>query len=211
MPLIIGVFGMIGCGKTTVAKIIEKKYGYLRIDSDVIGHSLLENDEVKKDLLPVFGSAIVTKDGLIDRKELSHRVFADLYLKSKLEAIIWPKMTIKIQELMDQKRDVVLEAAILFLAGWNKLCHYTIYIEAPVQKQIHYLKDRHIANHRLTNILDSQQDIQIWKDLATYRIENSGTRDELEKKVLQVMSSVQERGMEKDEPKEYRKSDRSNR
>ena len=44
--MIIGVTGVFGSGKTTVAEILSK-YGYEHINADKVGHEILNKKEIK--------------------------------------------------------------------------------------------------------------------------------------------------------------------
>ena len=50
MKVIIGITGKFGSGKSTVAKILEKK-GAKIIKVDNVGHEVLENEEIKKKIV----------------------------------------------------------------------------------------------------------------------------------------------------------------
>lgn len=189
MPFVIGVFGTIGSGKSTVSRMIQEKFGFETIDCDAIGHPFLEDPVVKREIIKLFGLQIISKDGHIKREKLSQVVFTNDSLKSKLEMLLWPKMTHKITELLVGKKDVVLDAAVLFSAEWNILCQATIYVEASL-----------FVSDRLRQILHSQQAIKSQSRLATYQIENNGSMDELMVKVSKIMNLIQERRMKNDQP-----------
>jgi dephospho-CoA kinase len=200
MSFVIGVYGTIGSGKSTVARIIREKYGYAYIDCDFIGHMLLEEENIKQNLIQLFGNQILSNESKILRKNISRIIFTDQALKRKYEQFIWPKMTDNLTSLIKGKSEVVLEAAVLFSAGWNIFCQETIYIEAPLMKIERYLKNRNIAKSDLQFILNSQQDIKKQKNLASIQIMNDGSYVELVQKVLETMQLVQKRRMEKEQP-----------
>ena len=53
----IGITGIFCSGKTTVAKLFEKK-GYKNINADNVGHKLLNKKEIKNKVIKEFGKKI---------------------------------------------------------------------------------------------------------------------------------------------------------
>jgi dephospho-CoA kinase len=201
MANVIGIYGRIGTGKSTVAKIIQEKYGFYRIDGDLIGHRLLETKVVKEHLVKVFGLSIISESKQINRKKLSQVVFVNKNLKKELEHLLWPKMTIEIEKILKTESDVVLDAAILFSAGWNSFCRDTIYVDATLQKIEENLKERSLSKEEMKQIVSSQQEILKQKDLATYRIVNDGTLQDLTEKVVDLFQLIQKRRTKDNQPK----------
>jgi dephospho-CoA kinase len=123
---VIGLTGGIGTGKSTVAKVLEEQ-GAVIIDADRVGHEVyLPGRPAHREIVDAFGPDVVASDGAIDRKKLGPIVFADPKNLARLNAITHPRM----KELMREKlaqlegagtRVAVLEAALLFDAGWDDL------------------------------------------------------------------------------------------
>ena len=74
---VIGVTGGVGAGKSTVLEYLEKAYHAEVIQSDQVGHEVMEPGQAAYDeILNVFGSEVRAEDGRIDRKILGDVVFA---------------------------------------------------------------------------------------------------------------------------------------
>lgn len=198
----IGIFGPIGSGKTTVARIIAEQYRFAYLEADALGHQLLNKAEVLKDLIAIFGSSIVTESGNIDRKKLRQVVFTKEAQKNKLESVIWPKMRVEIKKQIQLNTKTVLDAAVLFSAGWDKLCDETIYIGASRKKIIQNCQTKALTVRETDMILKEQQEIIQQAPLADYQIRNEGTIEALWGKVKKVMESIQQRGAKEEHPKE---------
>jgi dephospho-CoA kinase len=201
MSFVLGVFGQIGSGKSTVTKILERDFGYYSIDCDALGHRLYEDKAIKNEIIHLFGLQILAKDNKIDRKKLSQVVFTNHALKNQLEQLLWPKMTYQLKFIIEEETTIVIDAAVLFLAGWNQLCQITVYVEAPEENLANYWKDRNIEKANLKRILDSQQVIIQQKSLATYVIHNDGTLQDLQRKVSDMIKLIENSGAKNKQPK----------
>ena len=74
---IAGITGGLGCGKSTVAGIFERR-GYRRIDSDaLVRERVLVSPGVVSSLRARYGAAVVDDQGVVHRGALAERVFAD--------------------------------------------------------------------------------------------------------------------------------------
>ena len=123
---VIGLTGGIGSGKSTVARMLTQK-GAKLLSADAAGHEVYEPARpAYQEIVDAFGRDIVGADGKIDRKVLGPIVFSDPEQLRRLNAITHPRM----KELMGEKlaaeraggaRIAVLEAALLFDAGWDDL------------------------------------------------------------------------------------------
>lgn len=115
-PLIV-VTGPIASGKSTVARVIAGRGGYLA-DADRIAHEILGEKEIAKKLFAAFGSAIFTPSGKVSRKKLGAIVFADPDSLDLLNRLIRPSLKKKISELIREKRQtekyIVLDAVLYF-------------------------------------------------------------------------------------------------
>ncbi|MDB5952860.1 MAG: dephospho-CoA kinase, partial [Massilia sp.] len=92
-PLLhIGLTGGIGCGKTTVADMFAAR-GASVIDTDQIAHALTApHGAAMPALLAEFGADFATPDGALDRARMRALVFADPGARTRLEAILHPRI-----------------------------------------------------------------------------------------------------------------------
>jgi dephospho-CoA kinase len=99
--MIIGLTGLIGSGKTTVANCFAK-YGIRIIDTDTIAHDITNNDvTVLSELRNVFGEHIFNESGQLNRASLRIKVFSDENKRLKLEGILHPKILQIVQDLLN--------------------------------------------------------------------------------------------------------------
>lgn len=121
----IGLTGGIASGKSTAGRYLAQLGAHI-IDADQLGHRAYEPDTAAfADVVKTFGADVVGGDGRIDRKALGGKVFGDPQALARLTAIVWPEIRRLAEAEMaavtaeDPNRIVVLEAAVLFEAGWQ--------------------------------------------------------------------------------------------
>ena len=141
---IIGIVGGIGSGKSTVANAFAQ-LGAAVIDADKLGHQVLEYDTVVSELVDKFGDSILDKaqieNPVISRPALGAIVFEDDKKLTVLNNIVRPAITeLMLRELGYLKTldisAIVIDAALLFEAGWDKLCTATVFVEAPFEARL---------------------------------------------------------------------------
>ncbi len=100
-PLVIGLTGGIGSGKSTVADCF-RTLDVPVIDADEIAHALVAPGQpALQEIITAFGEHCVDANGQLDRGWLRQRVFTDSRQRQRLEAILHPKIRIKIIELIE--------------------------------------------------------------------------------------------------------------
>lgn len=122
---IVGLTGGIASGKSTAARYLAD-VGAVHIDADRLGHRAYEPGSPGFDsVVAEFGTHIVGENGEIDRKKLGGEVFGKPERLEALTAIVWPAIRTlaetEMAAIADRQPDavVVLEAAVLFEAGWE--------------------------------------------------------------------------------------------
>lgn len=89
-PLVVGLTGGIGSGKSAVANAFAAM-GIDVTDTDALAHALTAPGERGYEaVLAAFGPDFRQTDGTIDRAALRRRVFADAAARARLEAILHP-------------------------------------------------------------------------------------------------------------------------
>lgn len=135
--LTIGLTGGIGSGKSEVADIL-RELGAQVIDADLVGHETYRRGEPAWDqVVEAFGSGVVGQDGEIDRGRLGRIVFGDPDSLKRLTDIVWPRIREGLEKRITRERDngdtkvLVVEAAVLFEAGWGRLFDEIWVVTAP--------------------------------------------------------------------------------
>ena len=93
-PMILGVVGMIGSGKSTVLRAL-RDFGIRCVETDKLGHDALVTERDR--IVTHFGERIL-EDGAISRKILGRIVFADDQARFDLERIVHPMIMRRIDD-----------------------------------------------------------------------------------------------------------------
>lgn len=133
---VIALVGGIGAGKSTVAGHLARRGGFV-VDADKLGHVALEEPAAKAALVERWGSGVLKPDCTVNRRAVAGLVFGNPDERRALEAIVFPIIgrlaTAAIAEgrADPNARFVVLDAAVLLEAGWDRVADKLIYVDAP--------------------------------------------------------------------------------
>jgi dephospho-CoA kinase len=173
-PLLIGLTGGIGSGKTTVARMFEA-LGVPVFYSDEEAKALYQNPEIRKKIAETAGHDVFDGEEL-NRKRLAEKIFTNPELRQKVNDIIHPEVRKSFAEFVLRHGDapyVINEAAILFESGSYRHFHKTILVTAPESMRIDRVRQRDDAD---TEEIKKRMDAQ-WSDeqkipLADFVIDN---------------------------------------
>ena len=190
--IVIGLTGGIGTGKSEVARIFQE-LGAVLINADQIGHQAYNpHSEIWQEVVKAFGEEILQPSGEIDRKKLGSIVFADPDQLTRLNQIMHPRMARmvarQVQELGEQGADVVVvEAALLFEAGWDSLVGEVWSTESPEDLVIKRLQSRSgLSQEEAKKRIDSQMSAEERKSRSQVVVDNSGDLVDLERVVRSI-------------------------
>lgn len=134
--VVIGLTGGPGTGKSTVAAMLARR-GAAVIEADRLGHQAYAPGTAGWEaVVRAFGPEVIAPDGTIDRRRLGALVFSDPEKLRRLNAIIHPEIrrliTVQLEKFRREGvRVVVIEAALLFEAGWDDLVDEVWVTTAP--------------------------------------------------------------------------------
>jgi dephospho-CoA kinase len=190
--MVIGLTGSIGTGKSEAARKLEA-LGASIISADQVGHeAYTPNTEAWEQVVAAFGDGILQEDGEIDRRKLGGIVFSDPGKLEQLNQIMHPRMARmvanKIEALRIEGVDVVVvEAALLFEAGWDSLVEEVWATDSPEQMVIERLKNRNgLSEDEARKRISSQMDRSERLGKADFVIDNSGDVAGLESAVREL-------------------------
>ncbi len=156
-PLVIGLTGPIGCGKSTIAGWLAER-GATVIDADAVARAVTAPGQPAHDeVLARFGDAARAADGTLDRAALGRVVFTDPDRLAELEAIVHPHVRRRILADMDDAATstvgvIVVEAIKLVEGGLAELCDEVWLVTCEPSAQ----RDRVVARGSLAADADAR-------------------------------------------------------
>ncbi|RLA02936.1 MAG: dephospho-CoA kinase [Gammaproteobacteria bacterium] len=159
--MVVGLTGGIGSGKTTVANGFSK-LGVPVIDADQLAHELVEPGQIALDeIISTFGPEALTTDGRLDRNYMRQQIFSDPVRKSRLEAILHPKIRQHIRALLSDIRApyCILVIPLLLETRQTDLVDRILVIDSPEKEQLIRVAARdRLSDNAIMAIMASQAD-----------------------------------------------------
>jgi dephospho-CoA kinase len=189
--LLVGLTGGIGTGKSTVARMLEKR-GAVVFDADVMARQAVAPGTPGFDqVVERFGPNVLAPGGGLDREALASIVFSDPAARRDLEGIVHPEVRRMFAEGCDEYRDsdrvVVFSAPLLVETGMHTAFDSLIVVSAPVTTQIERLmRDRGMAERDVKARIAAQLPLEAKAEVADILVDNEGTLEDLERRVERV-------------------------
>jgi dephospho-CoA kinase len=139
-PLLIGLTGPIGCGKSNVGRVLGELGGTV-IDADVLARAATApGGPALNQVRERFGDAVFDANGELDRAALAQVVFDDAAALADLEKIVHPHVRqMVLAQLADAERDhvpfVCVEAIKLVEGGLAEQCDEVWLVECSPATQ----------------------------------------------------------------------------
>ena len=167
-----------------------RELGARVIDADKVAHQLYQPGTPAFDeVVGAFGREIVGGRGEIDRRRLGQKVFGNPQALKRLNAILHPRISDRVKEILEGWRGegmkvAVVEAALLFEAGWAPLVDQvwvTAASEAKVKERLRASKD--LTDEEVEARLASQMPVEEKAKGADVVINTDGTLDQVREEV----------------------------
>ena len=175
---IIGLTGLTGAGKSTVAQKLMA-YGCYHIDADKVAREVINNNEnVKNKLKERFGADVINADGTTNRPLLASRAFADEQSTLDLNAITHPAVIEEIKSIIKDMeevgyRGIIIDAIALFESGLNALCDFNVTVIAPKEIRLERIMKRdNITEEKALERINAQKDESFFTSKADFVLWN---------------------------------------
>ena len=136
-PIVLGLLGGIGAGKSHVARRLADLHGADVVDADREATRALAACTADGRLAALLGPEVVGPDGAPDRGAIARRVFEDDAALGALEALVHPLVLEHIERRVREHRArqgaplLVLDVPLLLERGLAPLCDALWFVEAP--------------------------------------------------------------------------------
>ncbi len=181
--MIIGMTGMSGAGKSTVAALFASR-GFRIIDCDVLVHGLYCEKKCAERIAEAFGRDYLLPNGSVDRKKLGSLVFTNKRALTRLNDTVSPLiMDAVVGEINRARHDgvnAVLDAPLLFEYELEQMCDTTLGVICETEIAVMRLSARDgRPGEELRARLASQHDGNYFRSHCAYILENNGDGESL--------------------------------
>lgn len=191
IPLRLIVSGGIGSGKSTVLEILAG-LGMHVIEADRIGHAVLEPGGAAYGDVASMWPAVV-QEGTIDRGSLATIVFNDIEQLRLLESVTHSHIA---AEILGRVRaaadsDIAVELPLssdLLGDGWTR-----IVVDAPAPDRRQRAIERGLGADDVSRRMDAQPSQGEWSAGADLVVDNSGSIEDLEESVVELVAKLRNR------------------
>jgi dephospho-CoA kinase len=182
---VVGIAGGVGSGKSTVAALF-RNWGARVLDADAIGHRVIERPDVKARLVRAWGPGIL-RGGRVDRARLAREAFRSRDSVRLLNRLVHPAILREIRRrIARSRRWVVLDAALLFEAGADRLCDRVVFVEAPRRVRRRRAAARGMGPEESARRERFQRPAAYKKRRADDVIDNAGSKSRTEKQAREI-------------------------
>jgi len=198
--LLVGLTGGIGSGKSTVARLLEKR-GAVVFDADLLAREAVEpGTPGHAAVIERFGADVLAPGGELDREALASIVFADPAARRDLEQIVHPEVRRLFAEGSEAYRDtdrvVVFSAPLLVETGMHTAFEVLVVVSATVATQIERLmRQRGMSEPSIRARIDAQAPLEDKAAAADILVDNEGSLEELEGQVEHLWNDLSTRAV----------------
>jgi len=197
----VGLTGGIGSGKSEVSRRLAA-HGAVIIDADLAAREVVApGTPGLARVAETFGPGVIGPDGALDRERLGEIVFRDPALRATLNSIIHPLvrewMRAAERAALRQGRDdliVVHDVPLLAESGQADGYDLVIVVDVPPQVQLERLVAlRGMAPDQARARMAAQASREQRLAVASIVIDNSGSLEDLDRRVAEVWADLQRR------------------
>lgn len=193
----VGLTGGIGAGKSEVSKRLAAQ-GAILIDADLIAREVVApGTDGLAEIVAEFGPAIVTQAGALDRVLLGDIVFADPDKLARLNAIVHPRVGVRMRELEDSAGPGSVVVHDVPLIAENGLAGaYDMVVVVDVQPRVQLdrlVRLRGMSREQAEARMAAQASREERLAIATIVVDNSGSLAELDRQAGELWAELRRR------------------
>jgi dephospho-CoA kinase len=190
----VGLTGGVASGKSTVSAMLAE-LGAVVIDADVLAREVVApGTSGLAEVVEAFGPGALGRDGGLDRPALGAIVFGDEARRRVLEGIIHPRVRARAAEIEAAAPPgavVVHDIPLLAETGQGDAFDAVVVVDVPVETQVARMVEqrgmtREDAEARVAAQAAREQRLAV----ATHVVDNTGTLEELRRRVAEVHAEL---------------------
>ncbi|WP_147803418.1 dephospho-CoA kinase [Alkalicoccus halolimnae] len=192
----LGLTGSIATGKSTVTGMFRDR-GYPVIDADIISREVVEPGKpALEEIVEYFGKSVLYEDGTLNRKKLGDIVFEHPEEREKLNSIVHPAVRLEMKSRAEEaeregEKLIVLDIPLLIENDLYYLIDEVLVVYVPEEVQKQRLMERNgYSEEEASRRISSQLSIEKKRKEADFLIDNSGTLDDTERQVEELIEKL---------------------
>lgn len=195
--MVLGLTGGVATGKSTVAALLARQ-GVHVIDCDEIARYITTYDTAALQAIELlFGVAVFHPAGALNRQALAAAAFSSEIKRVALEKLLHPIIGGVVHEGIrwgrETNRDVVAMIPLLFESGWQSILDRTWLVTCTEDLQVERAKSRGWSSPQTQARIRAQMPQAEKQRLADDIVDNSGSLDELEARVMGLWEGLKNR------------------
>lgn len=191
MKLRVGVTGGIGSGKSSVCKVFNA-LGIPVFEADEEARKITETDNHVRERLNEIAGTDLYNTGSLNRKLLASLIFNNRDMLQEVNRLIHPVVFKTFNEwaLLQDAPYVIMEAAILFESGGDKLVDKVVVVTAPDKERIERVTSRSgMSTREVSDRIRNQFTQKEISSRADYVISN-GDRDLILPAIIEIHENL---------------------
>ena len=190
----VGLTGGVASGKSTVSALLAE-LGAVVVDADLLAREVVApGTDGLAEVVAAFGPDVLTDGGALDRPRLGALVFADEGRRRELEAIIHPRVRARGAELeaaAPAGAVVVHDIPLLVETGQAGAFDAVVVVDVPEEVQVdRMVRERGMSPDDARARIAAQADREDRLAAATHVIDNTGSLDDLRRRVVEVHEAL---------------------
>ena len=172
-PLIVGLTGGTGAGKTSALAALEDLGGTV-LDCDAVYHQMLRTDPALREAITAAFGPVFCPDGSLDRQKLGTLVFSDHAALDRLNAIVYEYLPPELLRRAQGHTRVGLDAISLMESGLGRLCACTVAVLAPAEDRVRRIMARDGISEDYARLrISAQQPDVFYRERCSHILENN--------------------------------------
>jgi len=188
-----GVTGIFCSGKSTICEELSHK-GFKIINVDGVAHKLIDEDEeIKNDIKNLLGDDVYSVEGKALRPKIREKVFQDKKTLEKYNAIIHPRLSDKVREIVANESSsfICIDAALLFKLGLDVLCDEIILVKSKEEVCLERAEAKGFAKDDVLQLLEVHFSLGINDATGVKVLENNDKINHLKEGVETIWKKSQ--------------------
>ncbi len=168
------------------------------LSADDIAKELMKGDAtLRRELISLLGPTTYRPDGELDRQYVATKIFSTQSLQRKVNSLVHPRVEAEVGKRFVKleragHRLGIVEAALIYEAGFEKELDYVIVVDSPEADRIQRVVDRDkVSRDAVRKRIQSQHSPESKLRKADYIIRNTGSINDLEASVRFLFSLLQ--------------------